>query len=132
MKHTQQWVKWVLKQQLKRERFLSKSVGKCISRVFEGQAGKLSTPRGLDGTYTTGEEATEDQSKATFLQNVKQADGVLQVLQTVSLIWGAVMEQLIQELCITIQKEQTQTASSHADLQEIDFTRCFLFVLFCF
>lgn len=37
------------------------------------------------------------------------------------------MGQLIQELCITIQKDQIQIASSSAGLQEIDFIGVFLF-----
>lgn len=48
-------------------------------------------------------------------------------MRTVSLILGKVMGQLIQELCITIQKDQIQIASSSAGLQEIDFIGVFLF-----
>lgn len=61
-----------LKQQLEKgEIFKSVSWKMCKERAW-----KLSTPQGHDGIYST----PEDQSKVTFLQNLKQTDGVLQVL----------------------------------------------------
>lgn len=63
-----------LKQQLEKGEIL-----KSVSwEMCKEQAWKLSSPQGYDGIYNT----PEDQSKVTFLQNVKQTDVVLQVL------WG--------------------------------------------
>lgn len=61
-----------LEQQLEKGEIL-----KSVSwKMCKEQPWKLSTPQGHGGIYNT----PEAQSKVTLLQNLKQTDGVLQVL----------------------------------------------------